>query len=120
MTSCDVGWRKFDPDPPQSLLIVTYARLFLLPERTDGSKLTTIASVGTYDIRLTELPIRQNSSEIHPLWVELYDARNGRVLDSAGCHDLQDAGAATEAFIAAPQRLTVRASNWVSAESCPS
>jgi|SRR3954462_8669747 hypothetical protein len=88
----------------QRMLIVAYTRLFLLPERTDGSKLTTIGSVGPYDVRLTELPSGIPTSAIPPLWVELYDAWSGRILDSAGCRDLQEAGPVTEAFIGEAQR----------------
>jgi hypothetical protein len=107
MTPCnDAAWPKFGQDHPQRLLIVAYTRLFLLPERTDGSKLTTIGSVGAYDVRLIELPIGATPSTVHPLWIELYDTGSGRVIDSAGCHDLQDAGLATEALIGEARRRT--------------
>ena len=39
------------PDSPMRLLILAYTRLFLLPERPDGSKLTVIADFGAYDVR---------------------------------------------------------------------
>ena len=48
----DPGPRKIDCDDPQRLLILAYTRLFLLPERANGSKLTCIASFGNYDVRL--------------------------------------------------------------------
>jgi hypothetical protein len=102
----DAGRQKIDHDHPQRLLIVAYTRLFLLPERTDGSKLTTIGSVGAYDIRLVELPIGETPSTVRPLWIELYDTWSGRILDSAGCHDLQEAGSITEAFITEAKRRT--------------
>jgi hypothetical protein len=105
MEPCDRRLAEFDRDHPQRQLIVAYTRLFLLPEQVDGSKLTTIASVGTYDIRLVELPIRLSCANLHPLWVELRNAETARVLDTAGCHDLQDAGAATQSFIAEARRL---------------
>src|SRR3954454_13828379 len=57
LTLCDdtdPGHREIGHDDPQRQLIVAYTRLFLLPERPNGSKLTTAASVGPYDIRLLE------------------------------------------------------------------
>jgi hypothetical protein len=102
----DSDWKKICPVDLQRMLIVAYTRLFLLPERMDGSKLTTIGSVGPYDVRLTELPGGTSTSAIPPLWIELYDALSGRILDSAGCRDLQEAGPVTEAFIAEANRRT--------------
>ena len=105
----DPGPRKMDCDDPQRLLILAYTRLFLLPERADGSKLTCIASFGSYDVRLIELPLGRSAS-VPPLWVELYDRADGRAIDSVGCHDLQDAGMATEALVAeAVRRNTLTA-----------
>jgi len=105
MTPCDRRLAEFVPDHPQRMVIVAYTRLFLLPERADGSKLTTIASVGSYDIRLIELPIGRVPAMVHPLWVELQNAETGRVLDSAGCRDLPGAAAVTQCFIVDARRL---------------
>jgi hypothetical protein len=105
MTPRDDRSAKFAPDHPQRMVIVAYTRLFLLPERTDGSKLTTIASIGGYDIRLIELPIGLTPLHIHPLWVELRNAETGQVLDSAGCRDLPDAAVATDSFISEARSL---------------
>jgi hypothetical protein len=100
----DLDCREGDPEYFQRLLILAYTRLFLLPERADGSKLTTIASFAPYEIRLVEIgPDVANS--IPPLWIEIHNTVSGRVLDSAGCWDLQQAGVATEAFIAEVGRL---------------
>jgi hypothetical protein len=87
-------------DHPQRMLIVAYMRLFLLPERADGSKLTTVASFGAYDIRLIEISTGRTTEMVLPLWLELHDRLSHRVIDSAGCKDLQDAGMAVEEFIA--------------------
>jgi hypothetical protein len=93
------------PDSPMRLLILAYTRLFLLPERPDGSKLTIIADFGAYDVRLIEMPVFRPPPEVAPLWIELYDRVAGRVLDSVGCQDLLGAGAATEALVAEAERL---------------
>jgi hypothetical protein len=104
----DTGPQKIDRGDPQCLLILAYTRLFLLPERADGSKLTCIASFGSYDVRLIELPLSRSAST-PPLWVELYDRADGRAIDSVGCHDLQDAGDATEALVAEAVRRNASA-----------
>jgi hypothetical protein len=108
MTQCkeiDFGPREISRDHPQRMLILAYTRLFFLPERPDGSKLTTIASFGWYDVRLIKMDTADNKA-VPPLWVELYDGFSARVADSAGCRDLLDAGAATDAFVAEAERLS--------------
>jgi hypothetical protein len=107
MTPCndiDPGSGEISDDHSQHMLILAYTRLFLLPERTDGSKLTTIATFGCYNVRLLEVDTAGNKA-VPPLWVELYDRFSARVLDSAGCRDLLHAGAATATFLAEAQRL---------------
>jgi hypothetical protein len=106
LTLCDdtdPGHREIGHDDPQRQLIVAYTRLFLLPERPNGSKLTTAASVGPYDIRLLELT--SSGGIVHPLWLELFDCRAGQVVDSAGCRDLRDAGRILDVFVAEAARL---------------
>jgi hypothetical protein len=84
------------------MLVLAYTRLFLLPEREDGSKLVTVASFGLHTIRLIEM---QASGALPQLWVELYDCRDRKVLDSIGCRDMRAAGHATEQFVARAKRL---------------
>jgi hypothetical protein len=55
---------------------------------------------------LVELPIASTPTHVHPLWVELHNTSTGRVLDSAGCRDLPEAGAAAQRFIAEARRLS--------------
>jgi hypothetical protein len=98
-------------DDAQTMLILAYTRLFLLPEAPDGSKLTTIASFGSYDVRLIELP--PNSHASLPLWIELYDQTAKQVVDSTGCRDLQEAGVATKAFVTQAELLNERASRAI-------
>jgi hypothetical protein len=103
--------RDSEADNAQQLLILAYARLFLLPERPDGSKLTTVASFGSYHVRLVELPSRD---KIHPLWIELFDGRAGRIVDSLGFCDLHDGAENVEAFMAEaarPSGITPRGVN---------
>jgi hypothetical protein len=98
------------PDDPQRLLILAYTRLCLLPERPNGSQVTTIMSCGAYDVRLIEVPAAMTAPASPPLWVELYDRRAGQAVDGVGCRDLCVAGAATEAFITEAVRRQASAS----------
>jgi hypothetical protein len=99
----EAGSQEFPHDHPQRMLILAYTRLFLLPERNDGSKLTTIASFGAFAVRLVELPVAP-AKPGYSLWIELYDGHAGRVVDSAGLPDLLAAGPITEAFLAEAAR----------------
>jgi hypothetical protein len=99
--------QDFPPDHhPQLLLIQAYARLPLLPEQADGSKQALIASVGTYDLRLSELSPAIGLLKAYPLQVELCESISGRVIDRVGCQNLRDASRAVEAFIAVTLRLS--------------
>ena len=108
MTICeDPGpdMQDFPPDHPQRLLMQAYARLPLFPERADGSKQTTVASFGAYDLCLSELSPAIGLLRGYPLRVELCESVSGRVIDSVGCQNFRDAGRAVEAFIAVVLRL---------------
>jgi hypothetical protein len=98
--------QKMPRDHPQLLLIQAYTRLFLIPERMDGSKQTTVATFGAYDARLSELSPAARSPKTCPLWLELCESRSGRVIDSRGCQDLDDASGALDAFLAEAMRLS--------------
>ena len=52
--------------------------------------------IGAYDVRLIEVSAAMTAPATPPLWVELYNRRAGRAINSAGCRDLLVAGAATE------------------------
>jgi hypothetical protein len=71
--------------------------MFLLRERPDGSKQTIVASFGPFQVRLSELSPAVRSKAC-PLWIEL--------CGSVGCQDLQEAGAAVEAFVSEAKRLS--------------
>jgi hypothetical protein len=94
-----------DPDHPQRLLVLAYTRLFLLPERPNARRSTTIASYGAFDVRLVE---PSSDGTDGALLVELYDSKNRRVIDAVGCRDLQEAGAATEKLISEAARRSAQ------------
>jgi len=106
LTSCDDTnpERELEADNAQQLVVLAYMQLSLLPKRSDGSKLTTVASFGAYRVRLVELTSR--SDMLHPLWIELFDGRAGRVIDSVGFPDIQGAGQIVEVFMAEAARLS--------------
>ena len=94
--SPDILASHIPPDDPQLMLVVAYTRLFLMPERPDGSKCTIVASYGEHDIRLVMMP---PTKFLQPLWIELYDKATGRCIDSMGCRDLDQTHIAAEALI---------------------
>jgi hypothetical protein len=97
--------RKLLLGDARRLLILAHSRLFLQPERSDGSKAVTVASFGTFEIRLTEVPVLQRDP-VPPLWIELLDAEDQRVVDGAGYRTLHEASVAVECFFAAARRLS--------------
>jgi len=82
-------------------VIETYASLFLTPNQDDGSRYSTIARIGVFEVRLLELPSVNFQEELE-LWVELYDRDLRLGLDSCKCSDLDEA-------IDAAQFLTAQA-----------
>jgi hypothetical protein len=93
------------PDHPRRLTTVAYARLSTLPSPADGMKYTTIAAFGDYIVRLIALTARPAGESLPPLWVELYDAAAGHMLDGAGCDDVEAAVVAAAAFLAEAKSL---------------
>ena len=96
--------RDLSPDHPQRLLIMAYTRLMLLPKRPDGTRTTWITTAGNCELRLLEMPLPEEADACS-LCVELFDRAVGRVVDSRSCRDLNDAGAATECFLALAREL---------------
>jgi hypothetical protein len=88
----------YPPDDPQHMLISACTRLFLLPERLDGLRHTIVASFGTYEVRLADVPTPRATPEVPPIWLELYDHLAERSVDSAGCWDLDEAETALKAL----------------------
>jgi len=82
-------------------VIETYASLFLTPNQDNGSRYSTIARIGVFEVRLLELPSVNFQEELE-LWVELYDRDLRLGLDSCKCSDLDEA-------IDAAQFLTAQA-----------
>jgi hypothetical protein len=95
----DYNLRDFDTEHPQQLLIAAYRRLMQLPRRADGMRFTSITTTATWELRLIDLLLPRRSDK-RWLWVELFDLTTGRSIDSRGCQDLNEAGAATRYFLA--------------------
>jgi hypothetical protein len=87
-----------DPEDVQELLAAAHAGLLLSPERSDGSKVVVVATIGTFDLRLVELT--RSADGIPPLWIELCDTRSRRIVDSIGRKTLQDLATVTGRLIA--------------------
>ena len=80
----------------------SYASLFR-PKRDDGPRHAAVARIGTFEIRLVEMP-SVNASEEMSLWVELYDRDLQLGVDSRKCSDLDEAVDAAH-FLIAQARL---------------
>ncbi len=96
-----------DTRTPSYLRITqAYASLFLAPARSDGSRTAPVATVGGFEVRLTET---QASADQPCLWVELY-ARDVQVtIDSCCCADLEEALGAAEHLIDQAKQLVEEA-----------
>ena len=77
----------------------SYGGLFLTSKHDDGSRAAAIARIGTFDVRLVEMP-SVNASEGLGLWVELYDRDLQVGVDSCKCSDLDEAIDAAQLLIA--------------------
>jgi hypothetical protein len=73
----------------------------------DGPRQAAIAKIGTFEVRLVEIP-SVNSSEEMSLWVELYDRDIQLGLDSRKCSDFDEAVDAAHFMIAQARLLTAR------------
>jgi hypothetical protein len=79
---------------------------YATPKQDEGSRYSTIARIGAFEVRLLELP-SINSPEELELWVELYD-RDLRVgVDSYKCSDLDETTDAAQ-FLTAQARQQSR------------
>jgi hypothetical protein len=99
--------RDSGPDDTQHLLIAAYTRLIELPRRADGTGSTWITKLANWELRLLEVPLPGRADNCS-LWVELFDLTVGRGIDSRGCHDLNEARAATDYFLALARRRHTR------------
>ena len=79
--------------------VTEYLGLFLTSKHDDGSRAAAIARIGTFDVRLVEMP-SVNASEGLGLWVELYDRDLQVGVDSCKCSDLDEAIDAAQLLIA--------------------
>jgi hypothetical protein len=86
----------------------SYLGLFRTPKRGDGSRAAAVARIGTFEIRLVEMP-SVNASEEMSLWVELYDRDLQFDVDSRKCGDLDEAIDAAHFLIAQARLLNSEA-----------
>jgi len=78
--------------------------LFLTTTRADGSRSAPVARIGTFEVRLIEMP-SVNASQEMSLWVELYDRDLQFGVDSRKCSDLDEAIDAAHFLIAQAELL---------------
>ena len=85
----------------------SYLGLFRTPKRDDGPRHAAIARIGTFEVRLIEMP-SVNASEEMSLWVELYDRDLQLGVDSRKCSDFDEAVDAAHFLIAQARLLRKR------------
>jgi hypothetical protein len=107
------------PDHPRRLVMIAYARMSALPPEPNGVRSATIAAYGDHIVRLVELTT-QDEGSLPPLWVELYDASIGHMLDGAGCADIGAAVAPAVAFLAEAKSLNAEPRVCAKVEGPPS
>jgi hypothetical protein len=111
MTSFDPD-HDLPPDHPRRLVIIAYARISTLSPAANGMKCTTVAAFGDHIVRLIALTARPAGEALPPLWVELYDAAAGHMLDGAGCDDVEAAVVAAAAFLAEAKSLNAELASF--------
>ncbi len=99
----DDNLRDLGAEHPQHLLIAAYRRLVQLPRQADGMRFTPITTTATWELRLIDLLLPGRADQ-RSLWVELFDLTTDGSIDSRGCQDLDEAGAATHYFLACIQQ----------------
>ena len=82
----------------------SYLGRFHTPKRDDGPRHAAVARIGTFEIRLVEIPSVDASEEMS-LWVELYDRNLQFSVDSGKCSDLDEAVDAAHFLIAQAKLL---------------
>jgi hypothetical protein len=97
--------RKTEVNPlTEARLIRAYLNLFVVPRGQDGSRTTTLARFGGYEVRLFELA-HDLVADTLPLWMELYAHDSGGTLDSFGCDDFEAAVRVADEFMTCAKAL---------------
>jgi hypothetical protein len=85
-------------------LCQAYVGLVLAPTAKDGSRTTSVARYGVYEVRLFELA-SQRSLDTGGFWIELYRHDTHASLDTFLCHDLDEGEPVVEEFILSAKQL---------------
>jgi hypothetical protein len=75
-----------------------YINLLLAPEIKDGERTVSLVRIGSYEVRLVEVP-PTSSEDAPPLWMELYDHNVQSAIDSCSCHEIEEAMVAAEHLV---------------------
>ncbi len=85
------------PKGGEGLIVQAYAKLAFTARQDDGSRYTTLARFGAYEVRLFEIwPEFSARPEFPYLWLELYSHETKDVIDSSGHSHFLPAGIAAQ------------------------
>ena len=90
--------------PAFGRLYKAYVNLALMPERSDGSRVTTLERYGAYEVRLVEF-LQGGPTEDYLFWLELYCHITSSSLDSCRCDNLDDAETVADHLISCAKQL---------------
>ena len=79
-------------------IIQAYIHLSLTPVGKDGERTVSLARIGDYEVRAVEVSLG-SSTNVPPLWMELYGHNEQSAIDSCSCHEFEKATAAAEHLI---------------------
>jgi hypothetical protein len=93
--ACSVFTSKYRADLSaeeiEEIIIRAYVRLLVIPGNIDGSRTTSLKRFGAVEVRLTEITISSPYMDIPPFWIEIVCHTTGKVLDSLGCFQFDEA-----------------------------
>ena len=71
-------------------IIRAYVRLVFAPDQDSGSRTIPIMSIGSLDVRLTEVCHDDELPTFQPLWVEVYSHASNSVIAFCGSYEFDE------------------------------
>jgi hypothetical protein len=88
----------------ERLIVQSYVWVLRAPRAIDGQKVASLARRGLYEVRLLE-PSEMAQHNDLPFWVELFDNKRNRRLDSYAGDDIEETAAVVGHLISQAELL---------------